>query len=98
MDGQHSRASWSWRLSHYTATRYIPGFIGLRHHTLNTLLWTGVDDGTDPDNAVWQGHWRTHYLPSCLVVQMAIAVLYLLRIFISVDGRRSCTARFDARS
>lgn len=29
------------------------------------------------------GHRRTHYLPSCLVAQMAIAVLYLLPIFIS---------------
>jgi hypothetical protein len=53
------------------------------HALLNIFTKTGVDCGTDPRSTVWQGHWRTHYLPSCPVVQMAIAVLYLLQIIIS---------------
>jgi hypothetical protein len=51
--------------------------------------------GTDSYGTVWQGHWRTHYLPSCLVAQMAIAVLYLLRIIITGWRALLDPARFD---
>jgi hypothetical protein len=64
------------------------------HALLNIFTKTGVDSGTDTHNTAWQGHQRTHYLPSCPVLQMAMAVLYLQII---ITGWRALLdpARFD---
>jgi hypothetical protein len=73
---QYSGASRSFRVEPSGWQCGIPGFTLSGHNTLNTFHGQASISGTDADDAVWQGHWRTHYLPSCLVAQMAIAVLY----------------------
>jgi hypothetical protein len=64
-------------------------------NTLNTFHGQASISGTVPDDAVCQGHWRTHYLPSCLVVQMAIAVLYTTNHHLLRLAGFARPARFD---
>jgi hypothetical protein len=73
--------SWSFNIQD---DKGIPHFTPLEARTPNFSSRTGVI--RNGNTAQRRGHWRTHYLPSCLEAQMAIAVLCILPILISAGG------------